>query len=136
MSGSAKIPTALRVVAYIHLIVGILSVIGFIVPLFHGTISPQFGILYIPIFFGLINLRNGWRVCAMVFLWFGLVTLPILFFLALLGVLPTYFEVFGTKSARVPGWIGAVATVPFFVLVLWQYRVLVRPNVRRLFYSK
>jgi hypothetical protein len=133
MSESAKIPTALRVVAYIHLVIGILSVIGFIVPLFHGTISIPFGILYIPIFFGLLNLRNGWRVCAMVLLWFGLISIPIIFLVGLSGALPTYFDFFGHKSARVPGWIGSVATIPFFLLALWQYRVLVRPDVRRLF---
>jgi hypothetical protein len=133
MSESAKIPTALRVVAYIHLVVGVGCVIQFIVMLFHSTISLQFGIVYIPIFFGLLNLRNGWRVCAMVLLWFGLISIPIIFLVGLSGGLPTYFEVSGIRSARVPGWIGPAATIPFFLLALWQYRVLVRPDVRRLF---
>jgi hypothetical protein len=132
MSESATIPTALRVVAYIHLVMGILCVIQFIVQLFHSAIYVSLGILYFPIAYGLFNLRNGWRVCAMVFLWFGLIILPIIFLVGLTGALPTYFSMFGIRS-RVPGWIVSVETIPFFLLVLWQYRVLVRPDVRRLF---
>jgi hypothetical protein len=135
MSESAKIPTALRVVAYIYLVAGILSVIQFIVELFHSSISLQFGVLCIPIFFGLLNLRNGWRVCALVFLWFGFIILPIMFLIGLTSALPTYFGVFGIRT-RVPGWIVSVETIPFFLLALWQYRVLVRPDVRQLFYPK
>lgn len=133
VSESAKIPTALRVVAYIHLVVGVGCVIQFIVMLFHGTISVQFGILYIPIFFGLLNLRNGWRVCAMVLLLFGFISFPIMFLLGLWGAVPAYFQLFGINVARIPGWTVSVASIPFFLLVLWQYRVLVRPDVRRLF---
>ncbi|SRR6266511_2070329 len=123
MSESAKIPTALRVVAYIHLVMGILCVIQFIVQLFHSAITLSLGILYFPIAYGLFNLRNGWRVCAMVFLWFGLILLPIIFVVGL----------FGTNVARIPGWVVSVETIPFFLIFLWQYRVLVRPDVRRLF---
>lgn len=136
MSESAKIPTPLRVVAYIHLVVGILCVIEFIVLLFHSTFSLQFGILGIPIFFGLLNLRNGWRVCAMVLLWFGLISFPIMFLLGLSGAVPAYFQVFGINVARIPGWIVSVGTIPFFLLVIWQYRVLIRPDVRRLFLER
>ena len=133
MTESTKIPTALRVVAYIHLVMGILSVVEFFVLLLHSKLSLQFGILGIPIFFGLLNLRNGWRVCAMVLLWFGLIVFPIVFILGLSGAVPSYFEIFGIKIARLPGWVVSFGTIPFFLLVLWQYRVLVRPEVCRLF---
>ena len=133
MTESAKIPSALRVVAYIHLVMGILSVVKFIVLLFHSRLSFEFGILGIPIFFGLLNLRSGWRVCAMVLLWFGLIFIPIIFLLGLSGAVPAHFQIFGIKVARVPGWLVSVGTIPFFLFVLWQYRVLVRPDVRRLF---
>jgi hypothetical protein len=113
--------------------VGILSVIKFIVLLFHSTLSLEFGILGIPVFFGLLNLRNGWRVCAMVLLLFGLVGFPIIFLLGLSGAVPAHFQVFGINVARVPGWLVSVGAIPFFLLVLWQYRVLIRPDVRRLF---
>jgi hypothetical protein len=133
MSESGRIPSALRVVAYIHLVVGILSVTKFVLLLFHSTFSLEFGILGIPVFFGLLNLRNGWRVCAMVFLWFGLISFPIIFSLGLLGCVPAHFQVFGINVVRVPGWFVSIGAVPFFLLVLWQYRVLIRPDVRRLF---
>lgn len=133
MIESRQVPTALRVVAYIYLVAGVLSVFKCIALLFYSTFSIEFGILGIPIFFGLLNLRNGWRVCAIVLLWFGLIGFPIMFLLGLSGAMPAYYQIFGINVARVPGWFVSLATIPFFLLVLWQYRVLVRPDVRRLF---
>ncbi|MBI5091961.1 MAG: hypothetical protein HZB26_05895 [Candidatus Hydrogenedentes bacterium] len=133
MNTSGQIPSALRVVAYIHLVVGILCVIQSIVLFLYNTVSLQFGLLGIPIFFGLLSLRNGWRVCAMVLQWFGLIGLPIFFLLGLSGAVPTYFQFFGLRGALVPGWFVSAGTIPLFFLALWQYRVLIRPDVRQLF---
>ncbi len=130
---SMRIPTALRVVAYIHLLGGILSVTKVIVLLAHGTFSLETGLLGIPIFFGLLKLRNGWRVCAMVLLLIGMVACPILFILGLSGAVPAHFTFFGAVVSGIPGWVVSVGTIPLFLLVLWQYRVLIRPDVRRLF---
>jgi len=55
----------LRIVAYIHLAVGILSLIKFIVLLLYGTFSLEFGTLAIPVFHGPLSLRND-GVCAIV----------------------------------------------------------------------
>jgi hypothetical protein len=133
MIESVKIPSALRVVAYIQLVIGIYSMIGIIVLLFHGKISFQTGVLGIPIFFGLLKLRNGWRICAMVLLCFGMIICPIMFFASFSIGGPAFFELFGIQVTRIPVWFVSASTIPFFLLVLWQYRVLIRPDVRRLF---
>ena len=72
----------------------------------------------------------------MVLLWFGLISFPIMFLLGLSDAVPAYFQVFGINVARIPGWIVSVGTIPFFLLVIWQYRVLIRPDVRRLFLER
>lgn len=133
MKDPRNIPTALRVVAYIHLVGGLLSVVTFFVLLFNGTFSIRLGILGIPIFFGLLNLRNGWRICAMVLMWFGLIGFPIIFVISLVSSVPAHFQLFGLNIARIHPWFVSLGTIPFFLLVVWQYRVLIRPDVRELF---
>ena len=133
MSDDMKIPRSVKIVAYLFLFGGICSVIDIIVALTRGLIYLNLGVLGIPIFFGLLNRRNGWRVCAMVFLWIGFIVIPIVFLMGLVGDVPGYFEVFRIKVARIPSWVTSVASIPIFFLILWQYRVLMRPEIKALF---
>lgn len=130
---SPIIPTPLKVVAWLFIIGGIWAVIEVLVALTQSRISINFGVLGLFIGPGLLKLRPGWRTCALVFLWIGLIGFPIIFLLGLSGKVPAYFEMFGVKLARIPSWWVSVGVVPFFLLVLWQYRVLTRPDIRRLF---
>jgi hypothetical protein len=107
-----------------------------LVLLFDGTISFQAGILGIPIYFGLLNLRNGWRVCAIFLVLFGLISLPILFILGVTQEGPANVEVVGINIAQAPSWVVSLETIPFFLLALWQYRVLARPDIRQLFLTE
>lgn len=92
-----------------------------------------FGILGIPICFGLLRLSRAWRTCAIVFLCCSLFLAPLVGALALCGAGSVTFGVFGFALAQVHrGWFVAAAAL-LFLLSLWQYRVLVRPGVRRLF---
>ena len=104
-----------------------------VVALTQNRISINSGVLGVFVGPGLLRLRRGWRTCALVFLWIGLIIMPVIFLLGLLGTIPAYFEVFGTKLARIPSWWVSVGSIPFFLLVFWEYRVLTRPDVRRLF---
>ena len=133
MDMDKRLPGALKIVAALFVIGGILAVIEVVVSLMRNRLSLNFGVLGLFIGVGLLRLRRGWRTCAVVFLWFGLILLPIVFLLGLLGVIPAYLQIFGVRVARVPGWTVSAAAIPFFLLVLWQYRVLVRPDIRSLF---
>ncbi|GMV91593.1 MAG: hypothetical protein AMXMBFR82_13710 [Candidatus Hydrogenedentota bacterium] len=133
MPDPQTVPTALRIVATIHLVVGVLAAIKFFVLLSQNTFSIQFGILGIPIYFGLLHYRNGWRICSLVLLWFGMIGLPIIGLIALVSHAPAYFELFGIKVAQIPRILVVFWVIPFFALAVWQYRVLTRADIRVLF---
>jgi hypothetical protein len=127
------IPKALRVVAWIHLLGGLLSLAGVVSQLTHDRFLLDFGILGIPIYFGLMERSNGWRTCAIVILQIDLLLVPCVFVLGLVSHAPARFQVSGVELARVsPLWL-AVLAVPIFVLAWWQYRVLQRPEIEALF---
>ena len=127
------IPTALRVVALLHFVGGLASAVGMLVQLTYGHINIDFGVLGIPMYFGLMRLDSGWRTCALVFVWMSIVAAPFVFFIGLSAEVPAYFQAFGVSLATVsPVWL-SVTTVPFFLLSLWEYRVLTRRDVRSLF---
>jgi hypothetical protein len=132
-STPSKVPTSLKVVAVLFIIGGVLAVIEILVALTHGRININFGVLGLFIGPGLLRFSRGWRTCGLIFLWIGLIVIPIIFLIGLTGTFPTYFMVFGVRVARIHPWWVLVAAVPFFLLVLWQYRVLTRPDIRRLF---
>jgi hypothetical protein len=87
------------------------------------------------IFFGLRRLSRGWRICALVVTWW--------IFIALLWILAYLF--FGRQlhlsapDVRMVGvamsWL-LVKVGLAFALVVWQYRVLTRPDIRSLFYGE
>jgi len=126
-------PTALKIVAVLFIIGGVLAVIEILVALTHGRININFGVLGLFIGPGLLKFSRGWRTCGLVFLWIALVGFPIIFLIGLTGTVPAHFTVFGMRMARIPSWLVSVGVIPFFALVLWQYRVLTRPYIRRLF---
>jgi hypothetical protein len=97
-------------------------------------VSFNFGVLGIPIYFGLMHLRRGWRTCALVFLWSGMLLLAVAFFLGF-GNAAVHFQILDVRVARIPTIWASVLSVPLFLLCLWQYRVLTRPDVRSLFTS-
>ena len=133
MTNDVKLPLSLKIVACLFLITGIYSVVDIILGIAQRGIYINFGVLGIPIFWGLLNRRSGWRICGLVLIWFGLIVIPIVFIASLLGNEPAYFEVFRIRISRIPRWVASVVCVPFFLLVLWEYRVLVRPDIKALF---
>jgi hypothetical protein len=127
------IPKALRVVAWIHLLGGLLSLAGVVAELAHNRLFLDFGVLGIPIYFGLMQLGSGWRMCAILILQIELFLIPCLFVLGLVSHTPAHLNVCGAEVARFsPLWL-AVLAVPIFALSLWQYRVLQRPEIEALF---
>ncbi|MHC4476397.1 MAG: hypothetical protein ACYTEL_12165 [Planctomycetota bacterium] len=127
------LPGSLNVVAGLFIIGGIFAVIEMVIALTQNRISINFGVLGLFIGPGLLKLRPGWRTCALVFIWIGLVALPIIFLLGLSGMGPGYFNVFGVPLARIPGWWVSIGVIPFFLVVLWEYKVLTRPDIKALF---
>jgi hypothetical protein len=130
---SQPTPTSLRVVAGIFLFFGLTAVVDIVVRLAFGTVYLTFGVLGIPVYYGLLRHNANWRLVALMFLWFGFIVLPLIALVTVLGALPSYFELFGIQIVEIPAWFVAASAVPFFFLNLWQYRVLTSPSVRSLF---
>lgn len=133
MSDSQPIPTSLKVVAALFIVSGISSVIEIIVSLLDGRLSFNFGVLGLFIGAGLRRLNPTWRIWALVFTWFALVGTPLIGLIFLIIPGPLDFTLFGLKVGHAPKAAGVVAAVVFFLIAVWQYRVLTRPDVRALF---
>lgn len=133
MADHASLPRALHIVARLQLLMGLLALAEILVFMTQGRLQLALGVLGIPICFGLLRCSRGWRTCALVMLWVGLLVMPVLFLLGLLGSGSVSLGVLGIAMGRVPRPWMSVAALPAFLFFLWQYRVLVRPDVRRLF---
>lgn len=128
------IPTALNVIAILFLLAGIAAVFNILNHLLHRSIHFDLNVLGIPIYFGLRSFSKGWRTCALVFIWLGLIITPVVTVLGFTIGRPVTLNFFGAPQSQIsPLWMSA-AGVAFFLLALWQYRVLTRPGIRALFY--
>ena len=126
-------PRALRIVAVIQLLYGVSAALSAVVLLLQSHISLNASVLGIPIYYGLLRFSSGWRTCALVLLWFGMLSTPVLILMGLMAETPAHLRVFGMSVAAVsPLWF-AVASILGFMLDVWQYRVLTRPAIRALF---
>jgi len=131
-----QIPTTLSVVSYLFLIEGVLSVIEIVFSATRGAVHPDFGFLGLFIFGWLRRYSRGWRTCALVFIWIDLIFLAFVIGLVLYDGGAVWRSLSGREFVSIPlGW-SLMMLVPFFVLVLWQYRVLTRPDIRSLFYGE
>jgi hypothetical protein len=129
----SPIPTSLVVVAVLFVIGGVCSVIEVVLSLLHGHVNINFGVLGLFIGPGLLGLRQGWRTCALVFIWIGLIGFPIAALVFLFAAGPLNFAVFGQKIGHAPKLLGILMGAVLFALTLWEYSVLTRSDVRRLF---
>ena len=130
-----RLPLALKIVAVLFILGGIFAVIEVIVSLMNNRININFGVLGIFIGFGLLRLSQGWRTCALVFTWIGLIVIPIIGILFLSHSGPLDFSLFGQKVGHASRELGVGMVVVLFVYTVWQYRVLTREDVRYLFFD-
>ena len=133
MDDNRRIPVSLTVVAVLFILGGISAVIEVLVSLAHSHININFGVLGLFIGPGLLALRRGWRTCALVFLWIAMIGIPIIAILMLGHSGPLDFKVFGQKVGYIPKELGFAIAFILFLLSFWEYRVLTRGDVRRLF---
>lgn len=125
-------PTALRAVAGLFVFEGVCSAIEVVVSLLHSHISLNFGVLALCIGPGLLRHDRTWRTWALVFLWIGLIGIP-LFCLIALRQNTVDLDLFGVQVAKIPAVVGLTFAIAIFLLTFWQYRVLTRPDIKALF---
>jgi hypothetical protein len=128
----SQIPGDLRAVAWVFVAFGILAAIEIIVALTQNRVSINFGVLGIFVGRGLLRVRPGWRTCGLVFIWIALIGAP-LFALGSFctrGVVRFNSHVIGGAEGKI---IALLLCGGIFLLHVWEYSVLTRPDVRRLF---
>ena len=140
MTHDRSIPTPLSVVSYFFLLMGISAAVEILVGLARGSFHFDLAILGFWIFFGLRRYSPGWRTCTLVFIWSGLITLPIgvvlLLSVSVLSGQGGEVVIFGQRYEHISAiWI-CIPLALFFAFDLWMYRVLTRPNIRGMFYDE
>ena len=131
-----RIPIQLKLVALIFFLGGISAAIEILIDASNGRTNLNFGILGVFIGIGLLRLRTGWRTLALIFLVIALAFIPILSVFALSTPGNLSFNIFGQNVAALspPLFFALLAVV--FLFTFWQFRILVRPDVRALFLNR
>jgi len=127
-------PQSLRIVAGLFILSGIITAIEIAFSLAHGHLNLNLGILSLWIGPGLLRHDRDWRNWAIIFLWIGMICIPAILIFGCIHGNPQ-IELFGTpasKSWNIPIFIYLAAS---FILDIWQYRVLTRPEIKALFNS-
>ena len=125
-------PTALMIVAWLFILGGILSILQILYLLTQSQLHIDTGVLGVFVGPGLLRWSRGWRTCALVLLWFGMILSPILLVMTL-GASSMNLNIFGISFGSVPAAVGFFVGILMFALVIWEYRVLVREDIRQRF---
>ena len=135
MGRYAQIPTSLKVVAYLFILSGVAALIDIIVAASEGRLRFNLDVLGLFIAVGLLRLNLTWRTVALVWCVLGMIVAAIIGLALLLAGaedLPDV-SVFGRIVGGIQAAAGVVLAAAYFLISLWQYRVLTRPHVRALF---
>lgn len=133
MEQTKSVPMSLKIVAALFIIGGITSIIDVIIGLTQGALNFNFGALGLFVGIGLLRFSRGWRTCALVFLWIALISLPAVALVFLFVAQSINYTFLWQKIGEGPRGIGVAMVAALFALVWWQYRVLTRPDIRKLF---
>lgn len=127
------VPLSLKISSGLFIVFGVSAIIEVIVSLMRSHLNLNLGVLSLFVGLGLLRFSPGWRTCGLVFLWFTMIMAPVIGIMMMSSDGRLNFNVFGQKVGTVPPVLGVVMAVGAFALALWQYRVLTRSEIRRLF---
>jgi hypothetical protein len=133
MGNTNPVPTSLKVVACLFVLSGVVALAEVVASLAHGQLNLNLGVLGLLIGPGLLRLSRAWRTCALVYLWVAMVATPVAAIVLVSISGPLAVELFGQEIGYAWKGLGLTAAAVVFVLEVWQYRVLTRQDVRRLF---
>jgi len=137
MENRKRAPMSLKIIAVVFFLSGAWALFDFLSHLgSNNNYIFNLGILGMPIAWGLMNYRAGWRTCALVFLWFAFIVLAVFPLFILLSPPESIFVFWNGKRIEPTMNVRLIAcslVIPFFLLTFWMYRVLTGPDVRALF---
>ena len=135
MEDEKRIPMSVRLTAALFILGGLHAAVDMFLALFNGDLHLNIGMVGLFIGVGLLRERRPWRTWALALIWIRLLATPISTLMLLSG--DTWWRIFlfgRSLDYQSDGlWLGLVWSSAWFVISLWQYRVLTRPDVRQLF---
>lgn len=123
----------MKIVAALFILGGISSIIDVIVDLTQSELPLHFGVLGVFVGIGLLRFSRAWRTCALVFLWIAIISLPLVALVFLFVAASVNYTLFWRNVGEGSRGIGVALAAVLFALMLWQYRVLTRPDIRKMF---
>jgi len=122
-----KNPLSLIIVAFIFLVIGLVGLFYQIETFYNEGLVIDLNIMMlgIPVFWGLLKHRKGWRTLALIFIWIEMVS-PLI----VLGD-----KIFGMKIQllRISFPLVLVPYMAISLIGLWQYKVLTSKKIRQMF---
>jgi len=128
-----ELPNALKLVATLTMIAGVVELIGTVNLALDHHLHVTAGILCLPAGIGLLKRRKGWRTFTIIMTLVWLLVSPVILMMFLLMSEPPQLLVFGHRLENVPDAVGILSTLTLFLGFVWQYRVLIRSDVRAAF---
>ena len=119
-------PLSLIIVAFIFLLIGLKGLFETIATSYsegHFWLEPM--ILGIPVFWGLLKHRKGWRTLALFFIWIEMVS-PLL----VLGIIIFGWDILPFEISFP---LVLVPYVAISLVGLWQYKVLTSKKIKKMF---
>jgi hypothetical protein len=148
------VPRDLKLVAILFIVFGILSAIDTAIDIIvsllnsHLKLEFNFGILQIPIGFGLFSLKYRWHRRAIIYLKIVIGLGILIFFISCIFFIldrPFNLQIFGQVVQMLKSRVGEsremailfvasiIISTFWMTLTLWMYRVLTKPSTRELF---
>ncbi len=124
-------PLSLIIVAFIFLLSGLKGLFDMIAMLYsEGLFALEPMILGIPVFWGLLKHRKGWRTLALFFIWGEMVAPWIAMVVRISGM---NVRIFGISSLTMSLPLALVSCFAIFLVALWQYKVLTSKKIKQMF---
>jgi hypothetical protein len=136
MSRNDQPPRALSMVSYLFLLAAIWAVIGIVVRLSRNNLYLDFDVGGFFIFLGLRFYSRFWRGVALLYIGIGMCLGLVAVILALCGPghVQFSFNLFGAPVFPIPAGLFVMNCIIYLLLQCWMLRVLIRPDIRYLFY--
>jgi len=125
----------LLVVSGLFFVEGIMAAADATVSLYFDTLTLNVGMLGLPIAYGLVKRRSGWRTVALIWNWIGIAGAALTFGLLLFTNEPIIYSRHQTVLFTISNPVAEVLAGAALLIAFWRWRVLIRPSVRSLFGS-
>ena len=122
-------PLALKIVAYLSILAGIISLIGMISSFMTNHITINFGVIELFIGLGLLKGKKTWRSFALLIIWLMFLVIPIISIRLLAYDTTTTLKFLGLRITPVTTEVVMVFGSILLIWNIWQYVVFNRKDV-------